>query len=378
MTTQLWLWIGFGVFVLAMLALDLGVFHRKSHTVSMREALTWSGVWIALALLFNAGVWHWRGQDEGLEFLTGYLVELSLSVDNLFVFLLIFAYFKVPAQYQHKVLFWGILGALFMRAVFIAAGVTLMHKFHWVIYLFGAVLVISGLKMAFEKDKEVHPEKNPVLRLFRRFMPVTAEYHGGKFFVKPDKLWLATPLFIVLLMLETTDLVFAVDSVPAVLAITTDPFIVYTSNVFAILGLRSMFFALAGVMKLFVYLHYGLAAVLVFVGGKMLLAGFYKIPTLTSLLVIVGLLTVAVFDSGPAVPGGTWTFSVKTALAIASVVHVQVIVPVPPTGGVVQTPPSGAGPPLKSRETNVVPAGTLSVRETLAALFGPAFATVIG
>ena len=297
MTPQLWLWIGFGVFVLAMLALDLGVFHRKSHIVGMKEALTWSVVWIALALLFNAGVWYWRGPDQGLTFLTGYVVELSLSVDNLFVFLLIFAYFKVPAQYQHKVLFCGILGALVMRAVFIGAGIALIQKFHWIIYVFGAILVISGLKMAFEKDKEVHPEKNPVLRLFRRFMPVTGEYHGGDFFVKREKLRLATPLFIVLLMMETTDLVFAVDSVPAVLAITTDPFIVYTSNVFAILGLRSMFFALTGIMKLFHYLHYGLAAVLVFVGGKMLLAGFYKIPTLASLLVIVGLLAVAVVAS---------------------------------------------------------------------------------
>jgi len=297
MTAQTLIWIGFGLFVLAMLALDLGVFHRKSHTVGMKEALTWSGVWIVLALLFNAGIWHWRGGDKALEFLTGYVVELSLSVDNLFVFLLIFAYFKVPAQYQHKVLFWGILGALVMRAVFIGAGIALIQKFHWIIYLFGAVLVISGLKMAFEKDKEVHPEKNPVLRLFRRFMPVTAEYHEGRFFIMKDKVRMATPLFIVLLMLETTDLVFAVDSVPAVLAITTDPFIVYTSNVFAILGLRSMFFALAGVMNLFRYLHYGLAAVLVFVGGKMLLADFWKIPTLASLLVIVSLLTVAVVVS---------------------------------------------------------------------------------
>jgi tellurite resistance protein TerC len=297
MTQQLWLWIGFSVFVLAMLALDLGVFHRKSHTVSMKEALTWSGVWMTLALLFGAGVWHWRGGTQGLEFLTGYLVELSLSVDNLFVFLLIFAYFKVPAQYQHKVLFWGILGALLMRAVFIGAGIALIQRFHWVIYVFGGVLVISGIKMALEKDKEVHPEKNPVLKLIRRFMPVTTEYHEGHFFVKKDHRWVATPLFVVLLMLETTDLVFAVDSVPAVLAITTDPFIVYTSNVFAILGLRSMFFAVAGIMKLFHYLHYGLAAVLVFVGAKMLLADFYKIPTLASLLVIVGLLGVAVVAS---------------------------------------------------------------------------------
>lgn len=203
----------------------------------------------------------------------------------------------MPAQYQHKVLFWGILGALAMRAVFIGAGIALIQKSHWIIYFFGAVLVISGLKMAFEKDKEVHPEKNPVLRLFRRFMPVTAEYHEGRFFIMKDKVRMATPLFIVLLMLETTDLVFAVDSVPAVLAITTDPFIVYTSSVFAILGLRSMFFALAGVMNMFRYLHYGLATVLVFVGGKMLLAGFWKIPTLASLLVIVSLLTVAVVAS---------------------------------------------------------------------------------
>ena len=297
MTASTWGWIGFGAFVVAMLALDLGVFHRKSHTIGLKEALTWSGVWVTLALAFNAGIWHLEGRDKGLEFLTGYLVELSLSVDNLFVFLLIFAYFEVPAQYQHKVLFWGILGALVMRAVFIAVGVTLMAKVHWVIYVFGAVLVLSGLKLVFQKDKEVHPEKNPVLRLFRRLVPVTAEYHQGRFFVRPQGALHATPLFVVLLMLETTDLVFAVDSVPAVLAITTDPFIVYTSNVFAILGLRSMFFALAGVMKLFAYLHYGLAAVLVFVGAKMLISGFYKIPTLVSLLVIAALLATAVIAS---------------------------------------------------------------------------------
>src|SRR5881398_3453156 len=293
-------WVGFCCFILVMLAIDLGVFNRKPHEITARNAAIWSGVWITLALVF-AGLlfgplgWELFGaarHEKGLEFLTGYLVELSLSVDNLFVFLLIFAYFKVPAQYQHKVLFWGILGALVMRAMFIAAGVTLMQEFHWIIYVFGAVLVVSGFKMAFKKDKEVHPEKNPVLKLFRRFMPVAAEYHEGRFFVKPDKRWLATPLLIVLLMLETTDLVFAVDSVPAVLAITTDPFIVYTSNVFAILGLRSMFFALASILNLFHDLHYGLAAVLVFVGAKMLLVPFYKIPTLASLLVIVGLLAV--------------------------------------------------------------------------------------
>jgi len=297
MTASVWLWIAFGLFVPAMLALDLGVFHRRSHVVSLKEALTWSGVWIALALLFDAVVWHSRGRDKGLEFLTGYTVELSLSVDNLFVFLLIFAYFKVPARYQHKVLFWGVLGALLMRAVFIGAGVALLQEFHWITYIFGALLVVSGLRTAFKMDKEVRPEKNFVLKLFRRLMPVTPEYHGGQFFVKSGKPWLATPLFIVLLLLETTDLVFATDSVPAVLAITTDPFIVYTSNVFAILGLRSMFFALAGAMKLFAYLRYGLGAVLVFVGAKMVLAGFYKIPTLASLLLIVGLLAMAVMAS---------------------------------------------------------------------------------
>lgn len=297
MTASSSLWLGFGSFVLAMLALDLGVFHRKSHTIGTKEALVWSGVWIALAFLFNAVVWHWRGHDKGLEFLTGYFVELSLSVDNLFVFLLIFAYFKVPAKYQHKVLFWGIFGALLMRAVFIAAGVTLIQKFHWIIYVFGVVLVMSGFKMAFQKEKEVHPERNPVLKIFRRFMPVTTDYHAGRFFVKPDLRRLATPLFIVLLMLETSDLVFAADSVPAVLAITTNPFVVYTSNVFAILGLRSMFFALAGMMKQFVLLHYGVAAVLVFVGVKMMLAGYYRIATLTSLLIMIGLLAMAMVAS---------------------------------------------------------------------------------
>jgi len=297
MTASLWVWIGFALFVLTMLALDLGVFHRRSHEVRLREALGWTGMWIGLALAFNVGVWHWRGAEAGLQFLTGYMVELSLSVDNLFVFLLIFSYFKVPAQYQHKVLFWGILGALVMRAVFVAAGVTLMQKFHWIVYFFGALLVVSGFKVAFQKNKEVNPEKNPVVRLFRRFVPMTPDYHDGRFVVRQDKLWLATPLCVVLLMLETTDLVFAVDSVPAVLAITTDPFIVYTSNVFAILGLRSMFFALAGVMKLFRHLHYGLAAVLVFVGAKMLVSSFYKLPTMISLLVIVGLLAVSVIAS---------------------------------------------------------------------------------
>jgi tellurite resistance protein TerC len=291
------LWIGFSAFVLAMLALDLGVLHRKSREVGLREALAWSAVWIALALAFNAGVYYWQGGEKGMQFLTGYVVELSLSVDNLFVFLLVFGYFKVPREHRHKVLFWGILGALIMRAVFIAAGVTLIAKFHWITYLFGALLVASGIKMGFEKGKEIHPEKNPVLKLFRRFIELTPEYEGGRFFVKKNGETLASPLFVVLLILESTDLVLAVDSVPAVLAITPDPFIVFTSNAFAVLGLRSMFFALEGVMRRFHYLHYGLSAVLTFVGAKMLLAGFYRIPTGISLSVIVGILAVSIVSS---------------------------------------------------------------------------------
>ena len=292
-----WAWIGFAAFVLAMLALDLGLFRRKSDEVNLKEALTWSTVWIGLALAFTAVVYYWRGGEKALQFFTGYFVELSLSVDNLFVFLLVFGYFKVPAQYRHKVLFWGIIGALIMRAVFIAAGITLIAKFHWIIYIFGALLVVSGIKMAFEKDKEIHPERNPVLRLFRLFMQVTPEYQGDRFLVRQKGRTLATPLFVVLLMLESADLVFAVDSVPAVLAITPDPFIVFTSNVFAIFGLRSMFFALEGVMKRFYYLHYGLSAVLVFVGAKMLLMDYWKIPTWLSLLVIVSILSVSMAAS---------------------------------------------------------------------------------
>jgi tellurite resistance protein TerC len=290
-------WAGFGVFVLGMLALDLGVFHRKARAVSMTEAVLWVAAWVGLAILFNLGVWQWLGRDKALEFLAGYVMEISLSIDNLFVFILIFESFKVPSRNQHKALFWGILGALVMRAVFIAAGVTLMHRFHWIIYVFGAVLIGSGIKMGLEKHKEVHPEKNPVLRLFRRLMPVASDYTGDRFFVRNKGRLMATPLFVVVLLLESTDVVFAVDSVPAVLAITTDPFIVYTSNVFAILGLRSMFFALAGLVTMFRYLHYGLSAILVFVGAKMMLGAWITIPTLISLIVIAGLLIVSVIAS---------------------------------------------------------------------------------
>ena len=297
MSSQVWMWVAFNVFVLAMLAVDLGVVHRRAHEVTLKEALVWSGIWVALALLFALGVYVWDGSQPALEFLTGYLIEKSLSVDNIFVFVLIFSYFKVPAHYQHKVLFWGILGALVMRAIFIFAGIALLQQLHWIIYVFGALLVLTGIKMAMEKDKEIHPDKNPVLKLFRRLVPVTEDYHADHFFVKQAGHYAATPLFIVLLVVETTDVIFAVDSIPAILGITVDPFLVYTSNVFAILGLRALYFALAGVMQLFHYLHYGLSAILVFVGAKMLLADVYKLPVGVALGVIAGILLMAVLVS---------------------------------------------------------------------------------
>ncbi len=297
MSGQTWAWVGFVLFVLAMLALDLGVFHRRPHELAIKEALVWSGVWIALAMLFNLGVYYWRGPEEALEFLTGYLIEKSLSVDNIFVFLLIFTYFRVPARYQHRVLFWGILGALVMRAILIALGLSLIQRFHWVIYVFGAFLILTGVKMAMQKDKEIHPERNPALRLFRRFAPVTNDYRGGRFFVKEGGRYFATPLLIALLAVETTDLIFAVDSIPAILAITLDPFIIYSSNVFAILGLRALYFALAGVMKLWRRLHYGLSAILIFVGAKMSLADFYKIPAGVALGIVAAILIISVIAS---------------------------------------------------------------------------------
>jgi len=289
-------WILFNLFVVAMLALDLGVFSRRAHTVGFREALGWSSMWLALAAAFAVLVYFWHGRPVALEFVTGYVIELSLSVDNLFVFLVIFRYFRVPAEQQHKVLFWGILGALVMRGVFILAGVGLIRRFHWIIYLFGAVLVYSGIRLFREGEEEIHPEKNPILRLFRRWMPVTKDYVNGKFFVRTPELC-ATPLLVVLLVVETSDVLFAVDSIPAVLAITLNAFIVYTSNVFAILGLRSMYFALAGVMEMFDYLHYGLSLVLIFVGAKMLVSHYYQIPTEVALAVVVAVLGVSVVAS---------------------------------------------------------------------------------
>jgi tellurite resistance protein TerC len=297
MVHQVLLWGGFGTFVLVMLALDLGIFHRRAHIVQVKEALRWSALWIALALLFNLGVYLWRGHDAALAFLTGYLLEESLSIDNLFVFLMLFSYFAVPAVYQHKVLFWGILGALLMRAVMIAVGTALIQTFHWVLYIFGAFLLLTGMRMAFQRHGAVHPEQNPIVRLFTRFMPVTTAYHGEKFFVTLHGRRFATPLFLVLLLVEVTDVIFALDSIPAVLAVTTDPFIVYTSNVFAILGLRSLFFALSGLLGLFHYLRYGLATVLAFIGVKMLLSDIYPLPVYVALAVVVGVLLLSVLAS---------------------------------------------------------------------------------
>jgi TerC family integral membrane protein len=287
----------FNLFVLAMLILDLKVFHRKAHVIHIREALIWSAVWIAMALAFNIGIYFWYGYEKALQFLTGYLIEKSLSMDNIFVFLLIFSYFEVPPLYQHKVLFWGVFGAIVLRAVFIIAGVALISRFHWIIYVFGAFLIFIGIKMALEKEKKIRPERNPIFRLFRRFIPVLEDYEGDKFFVKRQRDYFATPLAVVLLVVETTDIIFAVDSIPAILAITSDPFIVYTSNIFAILGLRALYFAFGELMRLFRYLNYGLAIILVFVGIKMVLADFYKIPVEIALGVVATILFLSVMAS---------------------------------------------------------------------------------
>jgi tellurite resistance protein TerC len=291
--TSPWPWVGFVIFVLAMLAIDLLVFHRHSHAVRMREALAWSIVWVSLALIFCGGVWYFRGSGPALEFLTGYIIEKALSVDNLFVFLVIFAYFKVPAAQQHRVLFWGILGALIMRAIFIFAGALLLARFSWMITVLGGFLVLIGIKMFFAGDGEEHPERNPVVRLFQRFVPLVPTYHGGDFFTLANGKRHATPLLLVLVTVEATDVVFAVDSIPAIFAVTQDVFTVYTSNIFAILGLRALFFLLAGSMNKFHHLKTGLAFILVFIGAKMLLAAFkvIHISTGVSLGVIATVLT---------------------------------------------------------------------------------------
>lgn len=298
MNHSAWLWGVFNVFVIAMLILDLRVFHRHAHEVKIREALLWSAFWIVLSLLFNVGIYLFEGSVVALEFFTGYIIEKSLSVDNLFVFLMIFSYFKVPAKYQHKVLFWGIVGALVMRAALIFVGVALINQFHWVLYIFGAFLVFTGVKMALQDETvEVHPERNLIVRIFKRIMPVTPGYHEGKFFVKVDGKLYATLLFIVILVVETTDLVFALDSIPAIFAITRDPFIVYTSNVFAILGLRALYFALAGLLDLFHYLKFGLSIVLAFIGVKMLIEGIYEMPIGIALGVVAGVLSISILAS---------------------------------------------------------------------------------
>ncbi len=295
---ELLLWVGFIIGILCLLALDLIVFNRRPHEIKIKESLLWSAFWIALSLLFNAGVYFFLGREYALQFLTGYLIEKSLSVDNLFVFLLIFSYFKVPPKYQHKVLFWGIIGALIMRGALIVVGVSLIKQFHWILYIFGLFLVFTGLKMAFQRaESEVHPENNIVVRIFRKFFKVTPGYHNDKFFVKTEQGRFATLLVVVLIVVETTDLVFATDSIPAVFAISQDPFIVFTSNVFAILGLRSLYFALAGLMDLFHYLRIGLSIVLSFIGVKMLLMDIMPIPIGIALGVVALVLAISVLAS---------------------------------------------------------------------------------
>lgn len=284
------IWIGFNIFVLLMLALDLYVFHRDEHAVSIKESLIWSVFWVILALVFNVGIYFFMGRDLALKFLAGYLLERSLSMDNLFVFLMIFSYFRIAPQYQHKILFWGIIGALVMRALFIFGGITLIHYFDWIIYVFGVFLIYTGFKLFSDEEKEIHPEKNIFIRFFKKFFPVTTNSENGKFFVKIDGKWFATPFFVVLIIIETSDVMFAIDSIPAILSITTDSFIVYTSNVFAILGLRALYFALEGLMRMFKYLNYGLGLILIFVGVKMMIQKWAEIPIGITLAVITVIL----------------------------------------------------------------------------------------
>jgi len=291
---NIWSWILFNAFVLLMLAIDLGLFHRQSKKVTFKEAITWSVIWITLAMIFNVWIYFSMGERPALEFLTGYLVEKSLSVDNIFVFVLLFSFFKVPDIYRHRVLFWGVIGALIMRAIFIAVGALLIAKFHWIVYLFGIFLVYTGYMMFKKSAADMHPEDNLLVRWFTKKGKVTSEYHGKKFFVTLEGKQLATPLFLCLLSIEFTDLIFAVDSIPAIFAITNDPFIVYTSNVFAILGLRSLYFALEGIISRYPYLRYGLAIILIFIGCKMLLVDIYKIPVIASLGFIALVLIISV------------------------------------------------------------------------------------
>jgi tellurite resistance protein TerC len=298
---QIWVWVAFNVFVLAMLAIDLFVFHKEAHEVKAGEAAGWTVLWVALALVFGAGVYWFMGREAGLEYFTGYVIEKALSVDNIFVFVLIFSLFRVPLQYQHRVLFWGILGALVMRGAMIAAGAYLIQHFHWIIYVFGGFLVVTGIRMATQVEHDIEPGRNPVIRLIQRLLPVCDTYHGQKFLVRETisgrSRLVATPLLVVLTLVETTDLIFAVDSIPAIFAVTQDPFIVYSSNVFAILGLRALYFLLAGVIHRFHYLKIGLSTVLVFVGAKMLLVDVYPIPIGISLSVILVVLATSIAAS---------------------------------------------------------------------------------
>ncbi len=297
MDHSLTLWIIFNAFILLMLIIDLRVFNRHPHEISIKESLVWTGIWIAQAVVFGIGIYYFMGPQPSLDYFTGYLIEKSLSVDNIFVFLLIFTYFGVDSVYQHRVLFWGIFGALVFRLLFILVGVALLEQFHWVIYIFGGFLIYTGIKLGLEKDKEIHPEKNPILKLVRRFIPITKRFHGHHFIVRRGKRIIATPLFVVLVVIETSDIVFALDSIPAIMAITRDTFLIYSANAFAILGLRALYFALSGVMRLFHYLHYGLAFILVYIGFKMILEGVIDIPTLFTLGVIVVTLTFSVVFS---------------------------------------------------------------------------------
>jgi len=298
MSNELLLWIGFHIFILIMLALDIGIFHKKAHVISVKEALWWSAFWIGLACLFALGIWFYKSNVQATEFVTAYIIEKSLSIDNLFVFLTIFSYFKVPEKYQHKVLFWGVLGALIMRALFIIGGLAILAKFHFIIYILGAFLVFTGLKLIFTKDDvEFKPESSWTLKLVRRSLGVSKHYHEDRFIIRKMGYTFVTPLFMVLALVETTDLVFALDSIPAVLAVSPDSFIVYTSNIFAILGLRSLYFALAGVVKLFHYLNYGLAIILCFIGVKMIISGIYKIPIEFALLFVLVILLASVVIS---------------------------------------------------------------------------------
>ncbi len=298
LANKIFVWVGFNIIVLLLLAFDLGVFHRKDHKISAKEGIIWTVIWITLAMIFNLFYWMWQGDEKAIQFFTGYVIEKSLSIDNIFVFLMLFTYFRVPGKYQYKVLFWGILGALIMRGLFIAIGSILISQFHWVLYIFGAFLIYTGIKMGLAGDEEVEPEKNPMLRFIRKYLRITPTYVNGHFFTRVKGTLYATPLFVVLITVETTDVVFAFDSIPAIFGVTKDPFIVYSSNVFAILGLRALYFALAGLMDLFSYLKYGLSAILTFVGVKMLVSPHWiKIEDIFSLAIIGSLLTISIVAS---------------------------------------------------------------------------------